>query len=159
MIKRKFERAIRAKAVGSSHGDFGLVIQALDHTAEKQLLSAEVVEDICRRRRPSFWFPVGRKLLYMAPDSRIMVVDYFAQKDSSASAKPRIWGDRQVGPSSFSGMPFYAGPQPFDVSPDGERIVTWQSDEQPNGAKVNLHVTLLMNWFDELHRRLPGEGK
>src|ERR1051325_1046146 len=45
MIEREFEHAIGAKAVGSSHGDFGLVIQALDHTAGKQLLSPEVVED------------------------------------------------------------------------------------------------------------------
>jgi Tol biopolymer transport system component len=84
------------------------------------------------------WSPAGRKLLYMGPDSRIMAVDYFAQKDSFAPLKPRIWVDRQVGPSSFSGMPFYAGPQPFDVPPDGERIVTWQWDELPNGATLSF---------------------
>src|ERR1039458_4211459 len=45
MIEGKFEYAIGAKPVGFSHGDFGLVIQALHNAARDQLLSPEVVED------------------------------------------------------------------------------------------------------------------
>ena len=45
MIERKFEAAEGAETVGFSHSDFSLVVQALDDTAGKQLLSAEIVED------------------------------------------------------------------------------------------------------------------
>src|ERR1035441_6440022 len=45
MIEGKFEYAIGAKPAGFSHGDFGLVIQALHNAARDQLLSPEVVED------------------------------------------------------------------------------------------------------------------
>lgn len=45
VIEREFEDAERSEAAGFSHGDFGLVIQALDDTAGKQFLSAEVIQD------------------------------------------------------------------------------------------------------------------
>ena len=45
MIEGQFKDTISAKAVGFSHSDFGLVIQALHDAAGNQLLSAEVVED------------------------------------------------------------------------------------------------------------------
>ena len=45
VIQRQFQDAKGAKSVGFSHGDFGFVVQTLDDTAGKQLLSAEIVED------------------------------------------------------------------------------------------------------------------
>src|ERR1041384_7572021 len=45
MIEGKFKDAVGAKSVGFSHGDFGLVVQALDDSAREQFLSTEIVED------------------------------------------------------------------------------------------------------------------
>src|SRR5262245_21076451 len=45
MVESEFENAISAKTVGSSHGDFGLVIEALHDAAGYELLSAEIVQD------------------------------------------------------------------------------------------------------------------
>ena len=45
MIEGEFEDAIRAKAVGFSHGHFGRVVQTFDDAAGEQFLSAEVVKD------------------------------------------------------------------------------------------------------------------
>jgi len=45
VIERKFEAAERAETVGFSHGDFGLVVQALHDAAGQHLLSAEIVQD------------------------------------------------------------------------------------------------------------------
>jgi hypothetical protein len=39
VIERKFEAAEGAETVGSSHGDFSLVVQTLDNSAGKQLLT------------------------------------------------------------------------------------------------------------------------
>jgi serine/threonine-protein kinase len=69
--------------------------------------------------------------------------------------KPRAWADKQIWQPADTSMPF----QPFDLAPDGKRIIAFATDEGPKGAKVNLHVTMLVNWFDEVRRRLPVSGK
>jgi hypothetical protein len=45
VIEGEFEAAVGPKAVGFSHSDFGLIVQALYNAAGKVLLSTEVVED------------------------------------------------------------------------------------------------------------------
>jgi hypothetical protein len=44
VIERKFEAAEGAETVGFSHGDFSLVVQTLDNSAGRHLLSAEMVD-------------------------------------------------------------------------------------------------------------------
>src|ERR1700682_3094705 len=44
MIERKFQDTEGAKAIRSSHGYFGFVVQALDHAAGKLLSGLEIVE-------------------------------------------------------------------------------------------------------------------
>ena len=58
MIECEFENSEGAKAIRSSHGYFGLVVQALDYAAGKELLSAEIVEDqlAVLTQRPSDFF-------------------------------------------------------------------------------------------------------
>ena len=80
-----------------------------------------------------------------------MVADYVVDGDSFRPSKPRRWVDTQFLPFRI----FSA----FDLAPDDKRIAivprTAESDT-PNG---NLHVTMLVNWFDEVRRRLPAGGK
>ena len=45
MIEGEFQNSVRSEAVGFSHGDFGLVVQALYSAAGNQLLRPKVVED------------------------------------------------------------------------------------------------------------------
>jgi len=98
------------------------------------------------------WSKAARQLLY-ATDNHVMVVDYTVEGDVFIAAKPRAWADKQILPPDTS-LPFRA----FDQSPDGKRIIAFAPDEGPKGARVNLHVTMLMNWFDEVRRRLPASG-
>jgi hypothetical protein len=44
VIEGQFQHPVRAKPVGFSHGDFGLVIQALHDAAGNELPRPEVVE-------------------------------------------------------------------------------------------------------------------
>jgi hypothetical protein len=53
----------------------------------------------------------------------------------------------------------FRGGRPFDLTPDGRRIIAWEPQQQANEPKANLHVTMLLNWFDELRRRLPPSLK
>jgi hypothetical protein len=38
-------------------------------------------------------------------------------------------------------------------------MIAWEPQEQPKEARVDLHVTMLLNLFDELRGRLPPSGK
>ena len=86
-----------------------------------------------------------------------MVVDYTVEGDSFHGLKPRLWADKLIGTTS-GGMPLLGHPI-FDLTPDGTRIIAWEPQEQPKEAKVGLHVTMVLNWFDEVRRRLPPSGK
>ena len=45
MIEGEFKDTEGAKAIGSSHGDFGFVVQPLDYAAGELFASTEIVED------------------------------------------------------------------------------------------------------------------
>jgi serine/threonine protein kinase/Tol biopolymer transport system component len=105
------------------------------------------------------WSHAAHQLLYATPEGRVMVVDYTVEGDSFHGLKPRPWTDKPIVPALGSmNAPFGVG-RLFDLTPDGRRIIAWEPEEQPKEAKVDLHVTMLQNWFDELRRRLPLSGK
>src|SRR6516225_6119686 len=45
VIEREFGDAKSSEAIGFSHGDFGFVVQTLDHAAGELLFSLEVIEN------------------------------------------------------------------------------------------------------------------
>ena len=90
------------------------------------------------------WSGDGTELFYKGPDNRIMAAAYTANGGSFATSKPRPWSNTQV-----SGE--------LDVMPDGKRFVV---DGLPGGdsagqPKGSVHVTFLLNFFDEVRRRIP----
>jgi hypothetical protein len=80
-----------------------------------------------------------------------MVADYTVQGDSfSLVGKPRVWSDVKLfGPTYVH----------KDLAPDGKRFVIFHRPEAATDSKGNLHVTFLLNYFDELRRRAPGGEK
>jgi hypothetical protein len=97
----------------------------------------------------SVWSREARQLFYQTRDG-IMVVDYTAEGDSFHPGKPRHWLEKPV--SFFDG-------RIFDVTPDGTRIVLLQFSEPADEPKGHLHMTLQVNWFDEVTRRLNAAGR
>jgi serine/threonine-protein kinase len=79
-----------------------------------------------------------------------MVLEYTANGDSLAPGKPRIWSDRQL---------FYSGTSNLDLAPDGKRFAVLGTPENAGPEKGSVHATFLMNFFDELRRRVPAGGK
>ena len=92
----------------------------------------------------------GRELFYETLEGRIMVVDYTVQGDSFMPGKPRAWCDKQL---------FYMGSSNMDLAPDGRRFVVLIPAQEADGEKGSVHITMLLNFFDELKRRIPAEGK
>jgi Tol biopolymer transport system component len=96
------------------------------------------------------WSNNGRELFYEALDNRIMVVDYTVNGDSFVPGKPRLWSNKQI---------FNPGAGNLALAPDGKRFAVFPMPEPTPGDKSPVHVTFLLNFFDELKRRLPPGGK
>ena len=80
-----------------------------------------------------------------------MVSSYTAKADSFAPDKPRPWSNTQI-----SGR---AGIWNLDLAPDGKRFAVFPRPEATGEQKGSVHVTVLLNFFDELRRRVPAGGK
>jgi eukaryotic-like serine/threonine-protein kinase len=93
------------------------------------------------------WSRTGHELFYLSlADGRIMVANYTIQDDAFRAAKPRVWSDRQVLQPNFIRV--------LDLHPDGKRFAVFPRPETEE-ATGKAHVTFLLNFLDELHRRLP----
>jgi serine/threonine-protein kinase len=98
-----------------------------------------------------FWSKNGHELFYETPDNRIMAVDYTVNGDSFAPGKPRLWSEKQVfHPSGLVNL---------DLAPDGKRFAVPAAPETATPEKGSVHVIFLLNFFDELKRRVPAGGK
>src|SRR5260370_30597235 len=73
-----------------------------------------------------------------------MVSSYTANGEAFVAGKPVLWAEKK-------------GLGIFDLAPDGKRfaVVHAEASEQ----KGPTHVTFLLNFFDELRRRVPAERK
>jgi serine/threonine-protein kinase len=94
----------------------------------------------------ALWSSNGRELFYETTDNRIMVVDYTVDGASFVPGKPRLWSDKQL---------LYFGTSNVDLAPDGKRFVVLSLPEPAPGEHGSVHVTMLLNFFDELRRKLP----
>ena len=68
-----------------------------------------------------------------------MVASYTVNGDAFAATQPRIWARKKD-------LGTY-----FDIAPDGKRFAVVQPEE----SEGPTHVTFLLNFFDELRRRVP----
>ena len=91
------------------------------------------------------WSRDGRQIFFTTNDDRVMAVDCHAVGDTFVAGKPRLWSETR--------MLHTAAWPVFDVSPDGKRLVTTPAPEEDR--KGSLHLTFLLNFFDELKRRVP----
>jgi len=98
--------------------------------------------------RYPLWSNNGHELFYEAPDNRIMAVDYATHGDAFEPGKPRLWSGQQI---------FYPGTSNLDIAPGGKRFAVFSMPEAAGGVKGSVHVTFLLNFFDELKRKIPAK--
>ena len=94
------------------------------------------------------WSRNGKELFYRTPDSKIMVATYTAAGDSFRAGKPQLWS-----PGQFTDRG--AATYNFDLHPDGKRFAVLKAPGTEQAAAVNK-VNIVLNWFDELRRRVPA---
>jgi Tol biopolymer transport system component len=94
------------------------------------------------------WSGKGRELFFQNPDHRIMVTDYEVKNEAFDEGKPSLWSDQQ--------LQDVGGIQNYDLAPDGRRFAIFPVLKTPAEEKGNIHMTFLLNFFDELRRRAPA---
>jgi Tol biopolymer transport system component len=95
----------------------------------------------------SMWSRNGHDLFFEALDNHIMVAAYTVKGDSFVADKPRVWSVKPIGGT--------VGLKNVDLAPDGKRIVALMPVETAEAQKAQSHVTFLMNFSDELRRKVP----
>jgi serine/threonine protein kinase len=91
--------------------------------------------------RGPVWSRNGRELFYGSGD-QLMAVSYSVNGNSFVAEKPRVWIDK-------------LGGNWWDLAPDGKRVAVVTPVTSTETPKPDHEVVLLLNFFDELRRRVP----
>jgi len=73
-----------------------------------------------------------------------MAAGYTADGDTFVAEKPRVWLARLGGTQAL-----------WDLAPDGKRVAVVMSGGTAEAPKQEHEVVFLLNFFDELRRRVP----
>ncbi len=91
----------------------------------------------------------GHTLYYRTPGNQIMLANYSVEGDSFRPEKPQLWADTRIADSGLAG-------KNYDIGPDEKRIAVLYPFDAPGERQPQNEVTLLLNFFDELKRRMPA---
>jgi Tol biopolymer transport system component len=96
------------------------------------------------------WSRKGRELFYESSlDTRIMVVSYTAKGDTFGAEKPRVWSDTRI--LEVNNI-FWN----LDLAPDGKHFAVFPRPETGQ-QKGSVHVTVILNFLDEMRQKMPLE--
>ena len=87
---------------------------------------------------------ISIRQFFLSGDGRIMVASYTAPGDRFSIAKPSLWSDRPLPRLPTQG---------HDLAPDGKHAVAILEAAATGESET---ITVLLNFFDELRRRVPG---
>ena len=127
-------------------GSYRIYVDSFPHKGHKQ----QVSED--HANYPA-WSRSANELYFwnFRVVNQLMVASYKVQGGSFLPDKPRVWFEKNL--ASFSTT------RSYDVAPDGKRIVALIPAEGPEAQNRQSPVIFLLNFFDELRRRVPTERK
>jgi serine/threonine protein kinase/Tol biopolymer transport system component len=94
------------------------------------------------------WSARRRELFYLSPDSHLMVVSYTVEGNAFRSTPPQKWSEQPINERP--------GPRPFDLHPDGDRVVV--SGDLASGTHAHA-VVVVPNFFYELRRRFVDASR
>lgn len=89
------------------------------------------------------WSRQGRQLFFTAGSHTIMSTNYTSQGDAFVFDKPEVWSPHPL-----------LNVGTFDVTPDGKRVAVILNADGSADKKPITHLTFLLNFFDELRRRV-----
>jgi eukaryotic-like serine/threonine-protein kinase len=94
------------------------------------------------------WSRRRNELLYLSPDSHLMVASYTVEGNTFRADPPQQWCAQPIHERP--------GPRPFDLHPDGDRVVV--------GGDVAItsdvdKIVLVSNFFEEIRRQLSDAAR
>jgi hypothetical protein len=80
-----------------------------------------------------------------------MVVNYSVKEGAFAAEKPQLWSGRQLANLGLTAN--------LDLTLDGKRFVVVLPAEGPEPRESQSHLMLVVNFIDEVRRRVVAQGK
>jgi Tol biopolymer transport system component len=96
------------------------------------------------------WSRDGQELFFLGADRRIMVAKYSVNGDSFTPGKPQVWSEQHL---LELPVPIY------DLAPDGKRVAGILYVDGTSEQKPLTHLTVLLNFSEELRRRASAAGR
>jgi serine/threonine-protein kinase len=97
-------------------------------------------------RNQPWWAHNGHELYYQQLD-QVMAVSYSVKGDAFVAEKPRVWIPKLTGSNIAAGA--------IDVAPDDKRVAVVAPVESTEAPKQEHVIVMLLNFFDEVRRRVP----
>ena len=98
---------------------------------------------ISSRGDDPIWSRNGRELFFVEASRTIMVAGYTARGDVFVFGKPQVWSPHPLMDLAW------------DLAPDGKRVAVILNADGTTDPPPITHLTFLLNFFDELRRRVP----
>ncbi|HZM95315.1 MAG TPA: protein kinase [Vicinamibacterales bacterium] len=92
------------------------------------------------------WSSTGNELFYRTEDQYLMVTHYSADGDSFVADKPRVWTNTRIFNTGLI--------QNFALAPDGKHFAVLMSADGPQPGTTQRNAMLVLNFFDEVRRRV-----
>jgi hypothetical protein len=92
------------------------------------------------------WSRTASELFFRDPAGRIQVVDYTAKGETFSAGNPREWSPARILTTGVISN--------WDLAPDGKRAVAFPQPEGELDESGSVHITFLLNFFDELRRKV-----
>jgi len=96
------------------------------------------------------WSRNRKELFYVNSDNHIMVVRYTTDEHSFVPERSRQWSSAPLFRPTNNAL------WNLDIAPDGRRFIVLTPPESRSEKPATVHATILMNFFDELRRRMPS---
>jgi serine/threonine-protein kinase len=95
--------------------------------------------------RYPIWSRARKELFYQSFDGHIMAAEYTLDGHTFRPGTPRRWSETPI---------FVMPNRSLDLAPDGQRFVVFPAEDRQEAG--SLHATVLLNFFDELKRRVSA---
>jgi Tol biopolymer transport system component len=96
------------------------------------------------------WSPSGRELFYLGVDDGLLRSVAVSPAGTFTASRPATVMRKPY----FVPVPTWSTVRSFDVSPDGDRFLMIKDEDAPAQAD-RAEVIVLLNWHEELKRRVP----
>jgi serine/threonine-protein kinase len=122
-------------------GDYRVYVESFPQKGRKRQISADGYSYPAWSRKANDLF----FLQYRA--SKLMAVSYKSRGDSFVTDKPRVWTEQ---------IAWFAATKSYEPAPDGKRVIVLLPADTPQQPHDRL--IFLLNFFDELRRRVPSSA-